>query len=86
VRGLHGRHGARLGRRHLRNDVQRGLGFAVAVHQRLQRQHPLARTGGGDDGFSNVHDFLSDAASFRHPRLDWRFIFFPMREGVSRGG
>ncbi len=42
----------------LDDDGQRGLGFAVAVHELLQWQRPLARPGGSDDGFSNLHRFF----------------------------
>ena len=41
--------------RFFHDDGQRGLGFAVAIHQGLQRQRPLTWPGGGDDCFAYVH-------------------------------
>ena len=37
------------------DDFEGGLGFAVAVHQALQRQRMLVATGGSDDSFFNFH-------------------------------
>ena len=42
----------------LDDDVEGGFDFAVAIHQGLQRQSPLARTRGSDDGLMNFHRFL----------------------------
>ncbi len=39
----------------LDQDAQRGLLHPVPIHQRLQRQHPLLRTGGRDDRSLNFH-------------------------------
>ena len=36
-------------------DGEGGLGDAVAVHQRLERQRALVFPGGGDDGFGDFH-------------------------------
>src|SRR5437660_12816455 len=37
------------------NNPQSGLGKTVAVHQRLQRECPLAFARGGDNGFFDFH-------------------------------
>ena len=39
----------------LDDDLERGLGDAVAVHEALQRQGALSLAGGGDDSFLDVH-------------------------------
>jgi hypothetical protein len=40
----------------LDDDGQRSFGFAVAIHEGLQRQSPLAWAGRGDDSFVNFHN------------------------------
>ena len=42
----------------LDEDPQRGLGDPVPVHQRLQRESPLAFARGRNDGFLDFHGFL----------------------------
>ena len=44
------------GEQHLLDEnPQRGLGNAIVIDQRLERERPLVFAGGGDDGFLDVH-------------------------------
>ena len=46
------------GRKYLLDqDAQGGLGLAVAVHQRLERQGPLGQARGRYDGFLDFHGY-----------------------------
>ena len=60
--------------RFLDDDCQRGLGFAIAVHERLKWQRPLAWTGCGHDGFMYIHKFSFLVGRFCHFQTGWRFI------------
>jgi hypothetical protein len=43
------------GQNFLNDDAQSGLDYTVAIHQRLQRERPLAFARGGDDCFFDFH-------------------------------
>ena len=40
----------------LGEDGEGGFRHTIAVHERLEREHALVFSGGGDDGFGDFHD------------------------------
>jgi hypothetical protein len=42
----------------VKREPQCGANIAGTIHQRLQGQRSMLRTGGGDDGFADLHDLI----------------------------